>query len=39
MGRKLTDLERTDSWTRAQLDEEGQYMNEEVKEISDKIVS
>ena len=39
LGRKLTDLERTNLWTIAQLDEEGQYMNEEVKEISNKIVS
>ena len=39
LGHELTYLERTDLWTRARLDEEGQYMNEEVKEISDKIVS
>ena len=39
LGHELTDLERTNLWTKARLDEEGQYMNEEVKEVSDKIVS
>ena len=39
LGRKLTDLERTNLWTRARLNEEGQYMNKKFKEISDKVVS
>ena len=34
LGRELTDLERSDLWTRARLDEEGQYMYDEVKEIT-----
>ena len=39
LSRDLIDLKRTELWTRARLDDGGQYMNEEVKEISDKIVS
>ena len=39
LGHKLTDLGRTNLGTRARLDEEGQYMNEKVKEIVDKVVS
>ena len=31
LGCKLTALERIDLWTSAQLNEDGQYMNEEVK--------
>ena len=39
LGRELTSLKRTNLWTRAQLDEEGEYMNENVKEIPDKMLS
>ena len=39
LGRELTDLKRGDLWKRARVDEEGEYMNKEVKEIIEKIVS
>ena len=39
LGRELTKIEKGDLWTRARLDEKGEYMNEEVKVISEKIVS
>ena len=39
LGRELTEIKRGDLWTRSRLDVEGEYMNEEVKEIVEKIVS
>ena len=39
MGHELTEFDRGDLWTRARLNEEWEYMNEEVKEIADKIIS
>ena len=39
LGHELTEFDRGDLWTRARLNEEGEYMNEKVKEIADKIVS
>ena len=36
---ELTSLERTNLWTRARINEQGEYMNNEVKKISNKIVS
>ena len=39
LGHELTEFDRGDLWTRAWLNEKGEYMNEEVKKIADKIVS
>ena len=37
LGHELTELKRGDLWKRAQLDEEREYINVEVKEIAKKI--
>ena len=39
LGCELTYLKKSDLWTRARIDEEGEYINEEVKKIAKKIVS
>ena len=39
LGHELTGLKRTNLWSRARLEEEGEYMNEKVKEIPYKMVS
>ena len=39
LGCELTYLKKSDLWTRARIDEEGEYINEEVKKIAEKIVS
>ena len=39
MNHELTEFDRGDLWTRARLNKKGEYTNEEVKEIADKIVS
>ena len=39
MDQEITKIDIHELWTRARVDELGQYMNEEVKGISQKIVS
>ena len=39
MGQEITKIDIHELWTRARVDELGQYMNEEVQGISEKIVS
>ena len=39
MGHEITEIDRPDLWTRAWVDELGQFMNKEVEGISQKIVT
>ena len=39
IGREITDVDRPNLWTMARVDKHKNYMNEEDKGISDKIVS